>query len=63
MDKHYVIGVDFGTLTARGVLVDVDSGEEAAVSIQGYQDAVIDTALPGSNLPLPPEFALQNPQD
>ena len=63
MDKHYVIGVDFGTLTARGVLIDAASGEEVAVSIQGYQDAVIDSALPGSNSPLPPEYALQNPQD
>ncbi len=62
-NKRYVIGMDFGTLTARGVLVDVSDGTEIAVSIQGYQDAVIDTMLPESGQPLPPEFALQNPQD
>ncbi len=63
MKKHYAIGVDFGTLTARGVLVDVSNGEEKAVSIFGYQDAVIDRTLPEYNTALPPEYALQNPED
>ncbi len=63
MKNKYAIGVDFGTLTARGVLVDVSNGEEKAVSIFGYQDAVIDRTLPEYNTALPPEWALQNPED
>lgn len=63
MEKRYTIGMDFGTLTARGVLVDVATGQEISVSIQGYQDAVIDHIIPGTNITLPPEYALQNPQD
>lgn len=63
MKKYYTIGVDFGTLTARGVLVDVSNGEEKAVSIFGYQDAVIDRTLPEYNTALPSEYALQNPED
>lgn len=61
--KRYVIGLDFGALTARGLLVDVSNGDEIAVSICGYQDAVIEQALPENNVPLPAGFALQNPQD
>jgi len=28
-----------------------------------YPDGVIDSHLPGNAIPLPPDFALQNPQD
>lgn len=62
-ESRYAIGLDFGTLTARGVLVDIANGKEVAVSICGYQDAVIDQMLPEDNHPLPADFALQNPQD
>jgi L-ribulokinase len=62
LDK-YVIGLDFGTLSARAILVNTKTGEEAAVSVFGYQDAVIDKYLPGTNIEIPREFALQNPRD
>lgn len=63
MEKRYTIGIDFGTLSARGVLVDVATGAEAAVAVQGYQDAIIDTQLPEDGVLLPPDYALQNPRD
>jgi L-ribulokinase len=59
----YTIGVDYGTESGRAVLVDVATGEEVATAVHPYGDGVIDEHLPGSDEPLPPDFALQNPQD
>lgn len=63
MDKRYAIGMDFGTLSARAVLIDLDNGEEVQSSVYGYQDAVIDETLPNSEVNLAPDYALQNPSD
>ncbi|MBN1811160.1 MAG: ribulokinase [Anaerolineae bacterium] len=62
-EKKYAIGVDYGTESGRAVLVDVATGEEVATAVHLYADGVIDEHLPGSDEPLPPDFALQNPQD
>jgi len=62
-DNKYTIGVDYGTESGRAVLVDVSTGEEVATAVHPYGDSVIDEHLPGSDEPLPPDFALQNPQD
>jgi len=59
----YSIGIDFGTESARAVLVRVDNGEEIAASVYEYKDGVIDEFLPGTNIKLEPEWALQNPLD
>jgi L-ribulokinase len=61
--SKYAIGVDYGTESGRAVLVDVATGEEVATAVHPYADGVIDEALPGSDTPLPPDFALQNPAD
>jgi len=59
----YAIGVDFGTESGRAVLVDVASGEEVATYVHSYADGVIDEVLPGTDVRLPPDFALQSPTD
>ena len=61
--QKYAIGLDYGTLSARAVLVKVDSGEIVAESVFGYQDAVIEKYLPGTDIAIPDDYALQNPKD
>jgi L-ribulokinase len=61
--RKYSIGIDFGTESGRTVLVDVSTGEEVATSVHDYKDGVIDEALPGTDIRLDADFALQNPAD
>lgn len=58
----YVIGIDFGTLSGRTVLVEVKTGKEIAESVLHYAHGVMDEALP-SGKRLPAQFALQHPAD
>jgi L-ribulokinase len=60
---RYALGLDFGTESARAVLVDVATGEVVATAVHLYADGVIDEVLPGSGHRLPPDWALQNPDD
>ncbi|MBM3336045.1 ribulokinase, partial [Candidatus Sumerlaeota bacterium] len=59
----YTIGIDFGTESARAVLVNARTGEELATAVCEYPDGVIDEKLPGSGHRLDPDTALQNPLD
>ncbi len=59
----YTIGVDFGTESGRALLVDTRDGREVAGAVHDYANGVIDRHLPGSDRPLPPDWALQDPQD
>ncbi len=59
----YAIGVDFGTESARALVLDLRSGEELAVSVVRYPSAVLDSTLPGTGETLPPDWALQDPDD
>jgi L-ribulokinase len=58
-----VVGVDFGTESARAVLVEVASGRELASAVHRYPSGVIDQRLPGDGVALPPDWALQDPDD
>lgn len=60
---QYTIGVDFGTESGRAVVVRVADGAELGSAVYVYPDGVIGERLPGSDKPLPPEWALQNPDD
>src|SRR3990170_6202721 len=59
----YVIGVDFGTESGRAVIVEVETGRELATSVHHYANGVIDQTLPGTNITLEPDWALQDPND
>lgn len=61
-DTH-VVGVDFGTLSGRAVVVRVSDGAELATATYDYPHAVVVDHLPGDSRALPPEWALQVPQD
>jgi L-ribulokinase len=58
----YSIGVDYGTLSGRAVLVDIRTGKEIASAVLDYAHAVMDEQLPCGKK-LPPDWALQHPQD
>ena len=60
--KRYVIGIDFGTLSGRTILVDGDTGREIASSVLNYPHAVMESTLPDGTQ-LPPDTALQHPLD
>jgi len=59
----YAIGVDFGTLSGRAVIVDVSDGKQLATAVHEYSNGVIDETLPGTNIRLEPDWALQDPND
>lgn len=59
----YSLGIDFGTLSARALLVEVDTGKEVASKVHEYANGVIDEYLPSSGEKLPPDWALQDPRD
>ncbi|WP_446219414.1 ribulokinase [Micromonospora sp. IBHARD004] len=61
-DEKYVVGVDYGTLSGRALVVRVSDGAELGSAVHEYPHAVVTEALPGGQ-PLPPEWALQVPQD
>ncbi|MDD2649385.1 MAG: ribulokinase [Eubacteriales bacterium] len=60
--SKYVIGVDYGTLSGRAVLVNAKSGEEIASAVYEYPHAVMEKALPTGEK-LGHDWALQHPQD
>jgi L-ribulokinase len=57
----HVIGVDFGTLSGRAVVVRAADGAELGEAEHVYERGVISTELAGA--PLPPNWALQDPDD
>ncbi len=62
MDRGYVIGLDFGTEAARGVLLDVATGAQQAHHTHAYRHGVLARQLPDGTL-LPVGYALQDAAD
>ena len=61
--EQYVIGVDYGTLSGRAVVVRVSDGLELGSGTLDYPHAVMDTVLASTGAALAPEWALQVPAD
>lgn len=64
LKNTYVIGIDFGTLSGRAIVARASDGEILASAVHEYEHGVMDRALTaGDGQILPPEYALQVPQD
>ena len=63
MSKKYSIGVDYGSLSGRAVVVDLETGAELSAAIKNYTHAVMDKTLPDGTTRLGPDWALQHPMD
>ena len=61
--RAVVVGVDYGTLSGRAVVVRVHDGAELGSAVFEYPHAVISDELPASGAALPPDWALQVPSD
>ncbi|MGO1621335.1 ribulokinase [Flaviflexus sp.] len=63
-NDKYIVGIDFGTLSGRAVVVRASNGEQLGTAVTEYRHAVMDRTLDaGDGQKLPPEFALQVPAD
>jgi L-ribulokinase len=58
-----VVGVDFGTLSGRAVVVRVSDGAELGSAVYEFPHGVMDRTLASSGASLPPQWALQDPGD
>lgn len=61
--KKYSIGVDYGTLSGRALLVEVETGVELASAVKVYTHGVMDEYLPDGITKLEPDWALEHPRD
>ena len=57
--RERVVGVDFGTLSGRAVVVRAADGEELGTAVHEYAHGVIGAAAPARA----PDWALQDPED
>lgn len=60
--SKYTIGIDFGTLSGRAVLIRISDGKQISSAEMKYPHGVMDETLPDGQL-LPIDWALQHPQD
>ena len=58
-----MVGVDFGTLSGRAVVVRVSDGAELGSAVTDYSNAVIERTLPETGERLGSSWALQDPDD
>lgn len=62
MSGPFSLGIDYGTLSVRTVVVDMTDGREVSSAVYEYPHGVMDRVLPDGT-PLPDGFALAHPQD
>ncbi|GAA3770521.1 ribulokinase [Microbacterium kribbense] len=58
-EAAYTVGIDFGTLSGRAVVVRVSDGAELGTAVHQYPHAVMDVTLAATGAALPPDWALQ----
>jgi len=63
LTKKYSLGIDYGTLSGRAVLVEVDTGNIVATAVKNYSHAVMDKYLPDGKTRLEQDWALEHPAD
>lgn len=61
-NPRLVVGVDYGTLSGRAVVVRVSDGAELGTATHDYEHAVLERSLPDGTR-LGPDWALQVPAD
>jgi L-ribulokinase len=59
----FVVGVDYGTLSGRALVVRVSDGQEMGSAVHAYAHGVMDRVLAINDAPLPPDSALQDAED
>lgn len=59
----YTVGIDFGTLSGRAIVVDVENGNEISSAALEYKNGVISKCLVNFQVRLENDFALQDPDD
>jgi L-ribulokinase len=62
-EDRYTVGIDFGTLSGRAVVVRVADGEEVASAVHDYPHAVMERELASTGERLGRDWALQDPLD
>ena len=63
MGEKYTIGLDYGTLSGRGVLARCSDGEILTSAVKEYTHGVMDQTLPDGETKLPPAWCLEYPAD
>src|SRR4051812_3688008 len=57
------LGIDFGTESVRALIVDLDGTERSSAVVRYPHGQILDALPTDPQKHLPPEFALQHPQD
>jgi len=63
LESKYCVGVDYGTLSGRALVVRVSDGAEVGTAVHEYAHGVMDECLAATGEALPPDWALQDPED
>jgi len=61
--NRYALGIDYGTESVRALVMNCETGVEAAEATHPYAHGVITDVLPSTGEKLPHDFALQCPND